>query len=56
MVPKMTPQLVRKIKKLDASPYGPISEAFGKVSCGMMKGSVDINKLIQYATFLEINT
>ncbi|EFO27625.2 hypothetical protein LOAG_00858 [Loa loa] len=56
VIPKMTSQLVREIKDLDASPYGPIPQAFTKVTCGMIKGTVDINKLIQYATFLEINT
>ncbi|OZC10313.1 hypothetical protein X798_02620 [Onchocerca flexuosa] len=55
VIPKMTPQLMHKIKKLDAS-YGPISETSPRVPYEMMKGSVDINKLIQYATFLEINT
>ncbi|CAG9537707.1 unnamed protein product [Cercopithifilaria johnstoni] len=56
VIPKMTPQLVRKIKKLDDSPFGPIPAAFDKVTCGMIKSSVDINTLIRYATFLEINT
>ncbi|KAL3982536.1 COP9 signalosome subunit CSN8 family protein [Acanthocheilonema viteae] len=56
VVPKMTIQLNRKIKKLDDSPFGPIPAAFHKVTCGMVKSSVDINTLIQYATFLEINT
>uniref|UniRef100_A0A915PQ38 PCI domain-containing protein n=1 Tax=Setaria digitata TaxID=48799 RepID=A0A915PQ38_9BILA len=56
VIPKMTSQLMRKIKKLNASPYGPVVEASTKETCGMMKDAVDINKLIQYATFLEIST
>lgn len=54
VIPKMTPQLMRKIKNLDALSAGSLAN--DDAICGMMKGSVDINKLIQYATFLEINT
>lgn len=56
VVPKMTPQLMHKIKKLDDSPYGPIRAVFDKITYGVPKRSIDINTLIQYATFLEIST
>ncbi|EJW85741.1 hypothetical protein WUBG_03345 [Wuchereria bancrofti] len=56
VIPKMTAQLEHNIKKLDASPYGPIPEIFAKITCGVIGDCIDINKLIQYATFLEINT
>uniref|UniRef100_A0A0R3RYW0 CSN8_PSD8_EIF3K domain-containing protein n=1 Tax=Elaeophora elaphi TaxID=1147741 RepID=A0A0R3RYW0_9BILA len=56
VLPKITPSLVRKLKKMDDSPFGPIPAAFGKATCGMIKSSADVDTLIQYATFLEINT
>lgn len=54
VVPKMTSQLVRKIKKMDESPFGPIHTAYDKVACGTI--SDDINMLIQYGTFMESNS
>ncbi|VDK82440.1 unnamed protein product [Litomosoides sigmodontis] len=53
VVPKMTSQLVRKIKKMDESPFGPIHTTYDKVPCGPV--SNDIDTLIQYGTFMETN-
>ncbi|VDM95964.1 unnamed protein product [Thelazia callipaeda] len=56
VIPKMTSELKTKLSELDPLHQGRVSPTFSSVNKKKVKEPVDINKLVEYATFLEVDT